>query len=506
MSGFRPKRFIDASVFLFALPCQEITDLSGAGAAQNPARESEASVSRQHLLLSRTLLSIMVFVYCLLGFAYAVETPRWQTPDEPAHYNYVKYLAENHRFPVLLMGDYPHEYLEEIKAAGFPPEMSIEAIRYESHQPPLYYVLAAAIHRLTSPLGLDTQFLALRLFSVLLGATLLFVAYAIVREIFPDHHLLALTSTAVIATVPMHIAMSAAINNDTLAELILALVLWLGLKELKHGLPHRQLVVLGVLVASALLAKTTIYAPVVISALAAIAVRARAQGWRTVVGRLAIVFGLGVLLSCGWFMRNMLTYGALDPFGWQRHDSIVAGQPTTADWIVQHGLLQTMEDFFVVSFRSFWAQFGWMGVLIDSRLYMLLALVSAAVTLGFVLWLLRIARNPALLSGFQRRALLLLLLLFILVAAAHVSYNLKFVQHQGRYLFPAVVPIGLAFALGLLEWPALLGQALPRLLPRARWAHSLPSVLRGAALLVFYIAFLALDAISLYLYIVPQLQ
>jgi 4-amino-4-deoxy-L-arabinose transferase-like glycosyltransferase len=332
------------------------------------------------------------------------------------------------------------------------------------------------------------------------------VAYAIVREVFPDNRLLALTSTAVIATVPMHIAMSSAINNDTLAELILALVIWLCLKELKQGLSPRQIVALGMLVALALLTKTTIYAPVVISALVAITVRARARGWRVAAGRLGTVFGLGLLLSCGWFVRNMLTYGALDLFGWQRHDSIVVGQPTTAGWIAEHGLFQTIQDFFVVSFHSFWAQFGWMGVLIDSRLYTLLALVSAAVTLGLVLWLVRFARNPALLSAFQRRALLLLLLVFIVVAAAHVSYNLKFVQHQGRYLYPALVPIGLAFALGLLEWPTLLGQALSRLLPRERWADTLASVLRGIAFSVFYVAFLALDAVSLYLFVVPQLQ
>jgi uncharacterized integral membrane protein len=238
----------------------------------------------------------------------------------------------------------------------------------------------------------------------------------------------------------------------------------------------------------------------------AITVRARARGWRVAAGRLGTVFGLGLLLSCGWFVRNMLTYGALDLFGWQRHDSIVVGQPTTAGWIAEHGLFQTIQDFFVVSFHSFWAQFGWMGVLIDSRLYTLLALVSAAVTLGLVLWLVRFARNPALLSAFQRRALLLLLLVFIVVAAAHVSYNLKFVQHQGRYLYPALVPIGLAFALGLLEWPTLLGQALSRLLPRERWADTLASVLRGIAFSVFYVAFLALDAVSLYLFVVPQLQ
>lgn len=36
-----------------------------------------------------------------------------------------------------------------------------------------------------------------------------------------------------------------------------------------------------------------------------------------------------------------------------------------------------------------------------------------------------------------------------LTLLSYFWYNLKFVQHQGRYLFPALIPLGLAFALGL---------------------------------------------------------
>jgi 4-amino-4-deoxy-L-arabinose transferase-like glycosyltransferase len=457
-------------------------------------------------LPGRIALAGIVFVYCVLGFAYATETPKWQTPDEPAHYNYVVYLAENARFAVLQMGDYDHQYLEEIKAAGFPPEMSIETIRYESHQPPLYYVLAAGLYRLASPLGFDGQFLALRLISVLLGAALLLVAYAILREIFPDSLFLALVATAFIATLPMHIAMSAAINNDTLAELILALVIWLCVREIRVGLSRRQTAALGLLVALALLTKTTIYAPVLVSALVAVAARARQRGWQGSLRRLVTVYGLGLLFSSWWFIRNALTYGGLDLFGWQRHDSIVAGQPTTAQWIADYGLTTTVKDFIAVSFHSFWAQFGWMGVLIDSRLYLLLAVVSAAMVVGFLLWPWRVARNPALLSGFQRWALVLLLLVFVLVAVAHVSYNLKFVQHQGRYLFPALVPIGVAFALGLSEWVRLVALLLARL-PLPRPVHaSLPVILQSVVFFLFCLGFALLDLGCLYLFIVPQLQ
>jgi 4-amino-4-deoxy-L-arabinose transferase-like glycosyltransferase len=460
---------------------------------------------KRHVLFSRFLLAAIVSLYCMLGFAYAVETPKWQTPDEPAHYNYIAYLAENARFPVLQEGDYPHQYLEEIKAAGFPPEMSIETIRYESHQPPLYYALAAVLFRLTGPLGFSAQFLSLRLFSVALGGGLLLVAYAIATAVFPDDPYVPLIATAMMATLPMHIAMSAAINNDTLAEVILALVIWLSIMEIKEGLSLCRTLALGVLVALALLTKTTIYTPVILAVLVALLVRARERGWRTILQKLGIVCGLA-LLSVWWFVRNVLTYGDLDLFGWHRHDSIVFGQPTTANWIAEYGLAQTIRDFLLVSFRSFWAQFGWMGVLIDSRLYLFLGLVSIAVGVGFVLWLVRVERSGQILSGFQRWALVLLLIVLLTVIAGHVWYNLKFVQHQGRYLFSALVPISVAFSLGLLEWPALLYEATVRLGPGRRVVAVLPFALKAAAFSVFYVAFLALDVVCLYLFVVPQLR
>src|SRR5512135_1174920 len=91
------------------------------------------------------LLALILLLYLVLATLYAVYTPPWQAPDEPAHYNYIRYVAQNGSFPVLHMGDYPHAYLEQIKAAGFPPSMPIDSIRYEFHQPPLYYALAAVV-------------------------------------------------------------------------------------------------------------------------------------------------------------------------------------------------------------------------------------------------------------------------------------------------------------------------------------------------------------------------
>jgi hypothetical protein len=455
--------------------------------------------------MAKGVLGLIVFVYSALGMIYAVQTPRWEAPDEPAHYNYVVDIAEKHRLPVLQMGDYPHQYLEKIKAAKFPPYMSIERIRYESHQPPLYYLLAAAVYKVTGSLGGEGQFLVLRLLSVLLGCFLLLVSYAIVKEVLPEQEFLALTTTAMIATVPMHIAMTAAINNDALAELLLASIILLCIKHLKSGLSTRQASALGLLLALALLTKTSIYVPAVVSVVFSFAVRACTQGARGLLRQAALISGLA-MLSAWWFVRNLLTYGDFDLFGWQRHDSVVVGQPTTAQWISEHGLLKTIQDFFVVSFRSFWAQFGWMGILIDSRLYALLGLVSILVTVGFILFLMRAIRDRQVVSRFQWWALSLLFVVFMLVAAGDTLYNLKFVQHQGRYLFPALVPIGLAFALGLREWTGICIRLLSRLPLPKRGQDLVPDIVKGTTFAVFYVGFLILDIACPYLFIMPHFQ
>ncbi|HUW94871.1 MAG TPA: hypothetical protein VMW58_03730, partial [Anaerolineae bacterium] len=82
----------------------------------------------------------------------------------------------------------------------------------------------------------------------------------------------------------------------------------------------------------------------------------------------------------------------------------------------------------------------------------------------------------------------------------------KFVQHQGRYLFPALAPIGLAFALGLSEWVLLVARLMARL-PLPRRVHaSLPAILQSVVFFVFCLGFALLDLGCLYLFIVPQLR
>ena len=76
--------------------------------------------------------------------------------------------------------------------------------------------------------------------------------------------------------------------------------------------------------------------------------------------------------------------------------------------------------------------------------------------------------------------------------AVYLTYNLTFVQHQGRYLFSALVPISIGVAVA---WGALARPLVQRYRPAV---FLLPLAL--AACLV------ALDLLALYRFIVPALE
>ncbi len=391
----------------------------------------------------RTLLVLVVVVYLALGTLYAALTPPWQVPDEPAHYNYVRYLATHGRLPVLRPGDYDQEYLSEITTRRFDPGLSIDPIRYEFHQPPLYYLVLLPVYLL-----FGGSLLPLRLFSVVIGVFVLLLAYAVGRLLFPEHAWPALGTAAFVAFVPQHLAMTAGVENDVLAEAILggvllSLLAWL--REEGDGSRWRLLGT-GALIGLGLLTKTTAYIALPL-ALLAVALKAawRRIGVRSAMGAMAALLLPALLLVMPWFVRNAVVYGDMDVLGLRRHAQVVEGQLRTAEWIARHGWGALPGEFLRTTFRSFWAQFGWMAVPVDRRIYTALGVLSGVTTLGFVFWLIdRYADR-----GRVAPTALLLAASVAFTVVGYLGYNLSFYQAQGRYLFPALIPIGLAWTLGL---------------------------------------------------------
>jgi len=398
-------------------------------------------------------LALILAVYFILAVLFAWYTPLWQAPDEPAHYNNVRHVVETGSMAFLHPGDYDQAYLDEIKAQRFPPEMSIDSIRYEGHQPPLYYWLAAPLLLITQGMGYEIQVLALRLFSVFLGAGVVGFIWASARHLFPDKLLLATLAAGFVAFLPMHLAMMSAINNDALAELIIALGVYRLLVHLKH--PRAGIgawLVTGIVVGLGLLTKFQAY---ILLPLAGSVWLWQLWERRSLGASMAssLTNGLAwlapaLLLPLPWWLRNTALYGPTDPLGLVWHDAVVIGQPRTPDWIAAHGLLGYLDRYLDFTFKSFWGVFGWLGIFLDGRIYALFALLSILVAVGLLFQSWRLHRRDIMLESYQKLGLALLGMQLLIVLFTYFWYNLSFVQHQGRYLFPALTAISIGFALG----------------------------------------------------------
>ncbi|MCD4737809.1 MAG: hypothetical protein K8R89_00930, partial [Anaerolineae bacterium] len=174
----------------------------------------------------------LLATFLILGTAYSITVPIFETPDELFHYPMVQHLATQHALPVL-----PTD-----------PEAAVGPWEQEGGQPPLYYFLTAL---LTAPF--DTADLATvrhlnpqaargvatadgsnlnvvlhdptlerfpwqgtvlaihiaRFFSVLCGVIALILSRALLAELLPQRPYLILAALAVQAYTPMYLFITA---------------------------------------------------------------------------------------------------------------------------------------------------------------------------------------------------------------------------------------------------------------------------------------------------------
>ena len=461
---------------------------------------------------------MLLSAYLVLGALFAVRTPPWQAPDEPAHYNYVRQLVEG-QLPVIEPGDWDQSYLSQIVGAEFAPAYPVDGITYEDWQPPLYYLLQAPVYRLTGG-----SLTAMRLLSVALGAGVVALAYVVGRAVF-GRVAPALAVAAFVAFLPQHLAILGSVNNDALSELIIAAILALLVTPWPDAPPEggrasRRLLALGLLLGAGFLTKGQAYlmAPVV-------GVFLLVHYWprpdrlprpvrsMQLVRSLLLVFVPALLIGLLWWGRNVTVYGGVDVIGKAAHDAVVVGQPRTAEWLAQYGLAGTLGRFARTTFVSFWGQFGWMAAPLPGWMVGGLLALTGVAALGLLLAVVQAQGSkpprpmgegwgegsstqgskpprpmgegwgegspahrshersasedadpatrysPLATRHSPPRSSLVLGLTFLLTLGLHIAYNLTFVQHQGRYLYPALIPIAVGFVAGLNYWlRALVGR------------------------------------------------
>lgn len=343
-------------------------------------------------------------------------------PDENRHANYVAYLLENGRFPILRAGS---------------PDFDNA---YQSHQPPLYYLAAAGWCRL---MGLDPRAredgFRLRALNALIGILTALGTYCAALWGWGRRDA-ALTACAVVALLPMHAALNGAVSNDPLLYACCAWALAACAHGIRFGWGARNALGLGVAIGLGLLTKTTALA-LLPMALTAMTLSSPRPAWRLAV----LALSVAVLLPAAWWVRNVQVYG--DPLAIHAFQTAFAGQANAQGFIERVGAWGYWGSAVgALTARSFVGIFGYMDIALDSGQYWLAWLIGAALSFGWARAMLARRGDE---EGTKIRAFAWTggVLLFVVVVL-FVQFNLTFFQAQARYLFAALPAVGGALGLG----------------------------------------------------------
>jgi 4-amino-4-deoxy-L-arabinose transferase-like glycosyltransferase len=397
-------------------------------------RRAKAKVEAEELqALSPALLWAVVAVFVVLSLLFNFRTPvgrngYFHTPDEGAHLAYVRYVAEEGKLP---------------RFEGY------AGVGYEAHQPPLYYTLAAQVWKLGRMLPIAPA-RAVRMLSLLFGILLVLTVYRTARVLMPESPAVALTSAGVTALLPMHVAICSAVNNDSLTNLLFALVLLEFALLYTQTKPSRWIALrMGFWAGLAGLTKVTalLLIPVIVVGWLLVA---RTRHTRVWLGMLVSV-GLALAIMFPWFVRNMQLYN--DPLLLKAFERTFAGT-ARAEQFLKGGASMTEYLQLVAgwTYRSFWFAYGTpqtaakgLPNFLPDRVYLMLGILHLLSLLGFALALWR-ERETFAEGAYRWWAMAGLLTLLVL--GAFVRFILTYFQTQGRYLYPVLVPLVLAFVIG----------------------------------------------------------
>ncbi|MDH7514625.1 MAG: hypothetical protein QHI48_01940 [Bacteroidota bacterium] len=368
-------------------------------------------------------------------------TPRglYGFDDEPAHLAYAAFLLEHGRLPV--------------QTARITDPDAFTRNEFEYHQPPLYYILTAALARLTG-LERGSGLLALgRLLNVFLSLVSAWVILLLLRELGAGTRLSA-GVLIVYALVGSSIYQGTVFGNDALSWFLLWWILLLTTRGI-----GRNTTVLIIALTLAHYTKSTVFIVYPVLAWAAVE-EIRGERRQGHLGGYFAVFIVPLVFAGPWYLRNLLLYGGVIPFfpffaeqGWKT--------PEASAHVLDRLIHLPHQFFFGVFFSPRRKFFD----VVNKPFYLWSAWACAYGVFRFRAWLRR------------GRAARLALVLLATTAGAFLLFSASFGYVEARTLFPALPVLLLLLVRSLWAGPGErqgeISLAFFAVLMAAGWVHAL---------------------------------
>lgn len=450
----------------------------------------------QTLLSDYRNIGLICLAYLVLALTYSVTIPVFEVSDELWHFPMVDYLARN-------------GFQLPIQNAA-----NVGIWRQEGSQPPLYYMLAAALiagvdrsdlaevrrqnphadigivrpdgnaNMMVPPLNWGTRTFEktllsvqiVRLFSIVLGLGTVLLTYAIARELFPNDPYLALVAAGLNAFLPMFLFISASVNNDNLSNLLGNLLTLLTIRLFKmRAVPRWQtFVVMGSVLGCGLLAKLNLvfWLPVLAGGL--LITSLRLGSWRVILVGSITIIGLASLIAGWWYIRNWQLYS--DPTGINVFLEIVGRRAIPAN------IPQLWSERFSFT-QSFWGFFGGMNVAMPVEVYSLLDAVGLAGLIGSLVFLMvMISRRRYAYTEWMAVGITIIWPLVTFLSL--LRWTAETPASQGRLIFGALSSICVWIVVGVFWWQ--------------------PKRLRSLTTKIFLLGLFALAVSAPFLFVLPS--
>jgi 4-amino-4-deoxy-L-arabinose transferase-like glycosyltransferase len=372
--------------------------------------------------------------------------------DEVDHFFYIQRLAQGEG-----LGHFGSVMLPK-EAAPYEAYVADFPYNAEVIQPPLYHLLLAPVYALL-PGDIFAKLFVLRMVSLLLGAAVVLLSFALAAELFPNEFAVRAGTPIFVALQPQFSFEAAIVNHDILVILLATLLIWLTVTWSATGLTRRQLLWLGAISGLGIVTKTSFGLMLPVLAIAILlAERRRGISLRRSLRFVLLPLGVALLIALPWFVRSLWLYG--DPTGAKELRSI----PGFAEQAQGVQAMLRSPVFWRSRLEDFWGNYGWRLIPFDPGTYRAIYATWAIAVVGWIALATRVTvalvrgRRTQLLTARQRDGLTVVAV-WSAAMIAGVIYVGTIQFTQSRFAFPAMAAFGMLTSVGY-------AQLLPA---RQRW-------------------------------------